>query len=44
MLKPINLKDNPNLVMLLAEGEPVEEFNFIPEEDKLLRWVNHHLE
>ena len=41
MLKPINLEDNPKLIKLVSEGE---DFDGIPKEDKLLRWLNHHLD
>ncbi|KAJ0403384.1 hypothetical protein ATCC90586_005328 [Pythium insidiosum] len=39
----INLKNHPELVRLLLEGESLEEFMKLPPDQILLRWVNYHL-
>eukprot|EP00331_Platyophrya_macrostoma_P023911 CAMPEP_0176443324 /NCGR_PEP_ID=MMETSP0127-20121128/22353_1 /TAXON_ID=938130 /ORGANISM="Platyophrya macrostoma, Strain WH" /LENGTH=546 /DNA_ID=CAMNT_0017828527 /DNA_START=26 /DNA_END=1666 /DNA_ORIENTATION=- len=44
ILATINLKDHPYLLVLLKEGEKIEDFKHLPPEDILLRWFNYHLE
>jgi len=44
ILATINLKDHPYLVVLLKEGEDINDFKNLPPEDILLRWINYHLE
>ena len=44
LLSKINLKANPNLIRLLAEGETLESLLKLPPEKLLLRWFNYHLE
>lgn len=39
----INLKNHPELVRLLLDGESLEEFMKLPPDQILLRWVNYHL-
>lgn len=39
----INLKNHPELMRLLLEGESLEEFMKLPPDQILLRWVNYHL-
>ncbi|KDO19870.1 hypothetical protein SPRG_14900 [Saprolegnia parasitica CBS 223.65] len=39
----INLKNHPELVRLLLDGESLEDFMKLPPEQILLRWVNYHL-
>ena len=34
---------NPNLAVLLQEGETLEEFMKLSPEEILIRWVNYHL-
>ena len=43
LLAHINLKDNPNLIRLLMDGESLEAFLKLPPEKILLRWFNYHL-
>eukprot|EP00966_Prymnesium_polylepis_P041161 954945-Prymnesium_polylepis.1 len=44
LLAKINLKENPNLIRLLQEGETLEQLLRLPPEKLLMRWFNHHLE
>ncbi|KAL1508672.1 hypothetical protein AB1Y20_004767 [Prymnesium parvum] len=44
LLANINLKDNPNLIRLLKEGESLEALLRLPPEKLLMRWFNFHLE
>lgn len=39
----INLKNHPELMRLLLDGESLEEFMKLPPDQILLRWVNYHL-
>ncbi|RQM20728.1 hypothetical protein B5M09_004720 [Aphanomyces astaci] len=39
----INLKNHPELVRLLLDGESLEDFMKLPPDQILLRWVNYHL-
>lgn len=39
----INLKNHPELMRLLLEGESLEEFMKLPPDQILLRWMNYHL-
>lgn len=39
----INLKNHPELVRLLLDGESLEEFMRLPPDQILLRWMNYHL-
>jgi len=43
LLSHINLKENPNLIRLLQEGETIEQLLKLPPEKLLVRWFNHHL-
>lgn len=40
----INLKNHPELVRLLLDGESLEEFMRLPPDQILLRWMNYHLQ
>jgi hypothetical protein len=40
----ISLKNYPELVLLLREGEEMSALSALPPEDILLRWFNYHLE
>lgn len=44
LLANINLKANPNLIVLLQPGETLEALLKLPPEKLLLRWFNYHLE
>jgi plastin-1 len=39
----INLKNHPELVRLLLDGESLEDFMKLPPDQILLRWMNYHL-
>ncbi|CAE7649151.1 FIM3, partial [Symbiodinium microadriaticum] len=39
----ISLKNYPELVLLLSEGEEMSALSALPPEDILLRWFNYHL-
>ncbi|ETV98398.1 hypothetical protein H310_09086 [Aphanomyces invadans] len=39
----INLKNHPELMRLLLDGESLEDFMKLPPDQILLRWVNYHL-
>jgi plastin-1 len=42
-MSQISLKNFPELVLLLEEGEDLAKFMKLPPESILLRWVNYHL-
>lgn len=44
LLSHVSLKEHPELVVLLNEGETLAAFLKLPPETILLRWVNYHLE
>jgi len=44
LLSHVSLKEHPELVVLLNEGETLAAFLKLPPEMILLRWVNYHLE
>jgi len=39
----MSIKDNAGLVKLLKPGEDLQDFLALPDDAKLLRWVNYHL-
>ena len=43
LLNSINLKNHPELVRLLEEGEDLSDLLKLPPEQLLLRWFNYHL-
>jgi len=43
MLSMINLKEHPELVLLLEEGEELSDLLALSPEELLLRWINYHL-
>eukprot|EP00817_Percolomonadidae_sp_ATCC50343_P001609 CAMPEP_0117423956 /NCGR_PEP_ID=MMETSP0758-20121206/4481_1 /TAXON_ID=63605 /ORGANISM="Percolomonas cosmopolitus, Strain AE-1 (ATCC 50343)" /LENGTH=506 /DNA_ID=CAMNT_0005207465 /DNA_START=1271 /DNA_END=2788 /DNA_ORIENTATION=+ len=43
LLQDINLKEHPELVRLLKDGETLEDLLKLPAEELLIRWVNYHL-
>jgi len=43
LLNSINLKNHPELVRLLEQGEELADLLKLPPEQLLLRWVNYHL-
>lgn len=43
LLSQISIKDTPELVRLLAEGEELKDMLKLPPEEILVRWVNYHL-
>ena len=43
LLSKINLKENPNLIRLLEEGETLENIRKMSPEKLLMRWFNYHL-
>ena len=43
LMKDISLKNHPQLIRLLKEGETFGDLLKLPKEDLLLRWVNFHL-
>jgi len=43
LLSKINLKENPNLIRLLQEGETLDMLRKLPPEKILMRWMNFHL-
>ena len=43
-MSDINLHDHPGLIMLLKEGESLEDFLKLSPEEILIRWVNYHLD
>ncbi|XP_065192722.1 plastin-2-like [Sycon ciliatum] len=44
LLAKISLKNNPNLAVLLNDGESLADFLKLSPEEILLRWFNYHLE
>ncbi|OAF69288.1 Plastin-1 [Intoshia linei] len=40
----INIQDHPGLVLLLRDGETIQDLNRLSTEELLLRWVNYQLE
>lgn len=44
LLSKISLKNNPNLAVLLREGESLADLLKLSPEQLLLRWFNYHLE
>lgn len=44
LLSAINLKEHPELVLLLNEGEELQDLMRLPPEEVLIRWFNYHLE
>lgn len=43
LLSEVNLKDHPQLVRLLKEGETLNDLLKLNKEELLLRWFNYHL-
>jgi len=43
LLSQINLKEHPELVRLLEEGEELSDLLKLPPDQLLLRWINFHL-
>lgn len=43
LAKKITLKDTPEVLRLLNEGEDPNEFMHLPPEHILIRWINFHL-
>ena len=43
LLSEINLKENPALVLLLEEGETIDDLLKLSPEQILIRWVNYQL-
>jgi hypothetical protein len=43
LLQDINLKEHPELVRLLGEGESLQDLLKLPPEQILIRWVNYQL-
>ncbi len=43
MMKDISLKNHPQLIRLLKDGETLGDLLKLPKEDLLLRWFNYHL-
>eukprot|EP00741_Cyanophora_paradoxa_P005410 tig00000881_g5246.t1 len=43
VLAPVSLKEHPELVRLLEEGETIADLKKLPPEVVLRRWVNYHL-
>jgi len=43
LLSDINLKDHPELMRLVRDGETLEDFLALSPEKILLRWINYHL-
>jgi hypothetical protein len=43
LLGSINLKNHPELVRLLQDGETMEQLLALPPEEILKRWVNYHM-
>lgn len=44
LLSQISIKEVPQLVTLLAEGEDLQQLMRLPPEEVLIRWIRHHLE
>jgi len=43
LLAEINLTSHPGLVLLLEEGETIDDLLKLSPEEILIRWVNYHL-
>ena len=43
LMKDISLKNHPELIRLLKEGETLGDLLKLPKEELLLRWFNYHL-
>jgi len=43
LLSEINLAENPNLAVLLLDGESLDDLRKLSPEQLLIRWVNYHL-
>lgn len=43
LLQDINLKNHPELVRLLQDGETLQDLLKLPPEQILIRWVNYHM-
>ena len=43
LLSQVNLSANPGLVLLLEEGESLDDLMKLSPEEILIRWVNYHL-
>ena len=43
LMSSINLKNHPELVALLEDGEDLQDLLSLPPEDVLIRWVNYHM-
>lgn len=43
LLSLINIKECPELVKLLEDGEELQDLLSLPPEDILLRWINYHM-
>ena len=43
LMASINLKNHPELVRLLEDGEDLQDLLSLPPEDVLIRWVNYHM-
>ena len=43
LMKDISLKNHPQLIRLLNEGESLGDLLKLPQEELLLRWFNYHL-
>jgi plastin-1 len=44
ILREINLKEYPELIRLIKEGEQLSDLLKLSSEELLLRWFNYHLE
>jgi plastin-1 len=44
LLSQVNLREHPELVVILDERENVESFSRLTPEANLLRWFNFHLQ
>ena len=43
LLRSINLKEHPEIVALLQEGEEAKDLMNLPAHDLVLRWLNYHM-
>ena len=43
MLSSVDLKQHPELVLLVEEDEELSDLLKLPPEQLLIRWVNYHL-
>lgn len=39
----VNIKENPNIIVLKKNDEDLEDFLKLSPEDMLIRWFNYHL-